>query len=363
VTDPPRVPPLLGTLAAVSWRLLVVAAAVGVVLFVTTQLFLVILPVFVAMLVTTLLAPPAGWLSRHRWPPALAAAVVLAAALLGLTGIVALLAPAVAAELRGVGDEVAEGGEDALNWLVHGPLDMSPEQVDRLFAQAAAQARANLGPITTGLLTGAVVAVEVLAGVLITIVLVFFFVKDGDVLTGWLLARAPAHRREEVAAIGERAWSTLLGYVRGVSIVALVDALGIGLGLVLIGVPLVLPLMVLTFIGGFFPIIGATVAGGVAVFVALVSGGPVDALLTAAVVVAVQQLESNLLQPVVMGRAVQLHPVVILLSVIAGAVLAGVVGAFLAVPAAAVGAAVGNELRLRREAALAAAADQQVTGP
>lgn len=344
------VPPWLVGLAGIGWRVLVVAAAVLMVVVIMAQLYLVLLPVFLAILATSLLAPPADWLRRRRWPAALAASVVVVGALGVVLGGIALLVPPAVQELADVGAEIADGGEEVLNWLVQGPLDMAPEEVDALLDQGIEQARANVDVITTGLLTGAVVAVEMLAGLLITLVLTFFFVKDGDVITGWLRARAPAARREELGAVSRRAWATLSGYIRGLSIVAFVDAVGIGLGLAIIGVPLVLPLMVLTFIGGFFPVIGATVAGAVAVLIALVSGGPVDALLVAAVVVAVQQMESNLLQPVVMGRAVRLHPVVVLLAITAGAVLGGIVGAFLAVPAAAVAAAVGNELRLRADA-------------
>lgn len=348
------VPLWLMGLAGIGWRVLVVAGAVLVVLLLMAQLYLVLLPVFLAILASTLLAPPAQWLRRRRWPSGLAAAVVVVAALAILVGGVALLVPPVVQQLADVGGEIAEGGEEALIWLVEGPLDMSPEDVQALVDQGFEQARANVDVITSGLLTGAVVAVELVAGFLITLVLVFFFVKDGDRIIGWLRERSPSDRREELSAVSRRAWVTLSSYIRGLAIVALVDALGIGLGLAVIGVPLVLPLMVLTFIGGFFPVIGATVAGLVAVLVALVSGGPIDALLVGAVVVAVQQMESNLLQPVVMGRAVRLHPVVVLLAITAGAVLGGIVGAFLSVPTAAVAAAVGNELRLRAEAASAA---------
>lgn len=353
-------PSWLDTAAALCWRGLAVAATVAVVLFAVSKLFLVVLPVVVALLLATLLAPPAAWLSRHRWPPALAAAVVVVGSIASVVAVLALLAPLVAGQLRGVGDNVAEGGEEALQWLIEGPLELSPEEIDEATAQGIAQARENVGAITSGVLTGAAVAAEVLIGVLLTLVLLFFFVKDGRLISGWALERAPAHRRGDLVAVGSRAWDTLAGYVRGLAVVAMVDALGIGLGLALIGVPLVLPLMAFTFVGGFFPIIGATVVGMVAVLVALVSGGPLDALLTVGVVIAVQQLEGNLLQPIVMGRAVRLHPVVVLLAITTGAVLAGVVGAFLAVPATAVAAAVGNELRLR---AVTAAGDPALDPP
>lgn len=199
------------------------------------------------------------------------------------------------------------------------------------------------------MVSGAVRTAEAVAGALLTFVVLFFFLKDGDRIAGYCLARVGPRHREDARAAGERAWGTLAGFIGGQVVIAAADAVGIGLGLVLIGVPLAGPLAILTFFGGFFPIVGATAAGLVAVLVGLVSGGLTDALLVLAVVFGVQQLESNVLEPVVMGRAVPLHPVVILVAIGAGTVLAGVVGAFLAVPLAAVAAAVGNELRVRRE--------------
>ncbi|MBP7994580.1 MAG: AI-2E family transporter, partial [Candidatus Microthrix sp.] len=150
-------------------------------------------------------------------------------------------------------------------------------------------------------------------------------------------------------ALGSRAWTALSGYVRGTATIALIDALGIGLALLVLGVPLVIPLTMLVFLGGFLPVIGATVAGLVAVLVALADGGPLTALLVLAAVIAVQQLEGHILQPVIMRRAVSLHPIVILVALATGSAMLGIVGAFLSVPAAAVISAVGNELRLRSE--------------
>jgi predicted PurR-regulated permease PerM len=179
-------------------------------------------------------------------------------------------------------------------------------------------------------------AVEALGAAALTLVLLFFLLKDGRSMWSWLIGHVPARRRGRIEPAGAAGWDALSGYVRGTVIVAAVDAIGIGAALLIVGVPLALPLILLTFVAAFVPIIGATVAGAAAVLVALVANGPVDALIILAAVIIVQQAEGNLLEPLVMGRAVHLHPAVILLAVAAGTVLAGVAGAIVAVPVVAV---------------------------
>lgn len=347
-SERPAVPPTLDRLAAMSWRFLVVAAALAVVAFVLVQLRLVVLPVIAALFLATLLVPPVRWLRDRGWPPLLAAWVVTlgSVALLGAIG--AAFVPLVAQELEELGSSILEGVEEVEDWLIAGPLGLSPEQVDRFFDQAIEQVRANAGSITAGVLAGAVLAVEIVAGTLLTIVLLFFFLKDGPKITGWIRSHVSGSRRDLLETLGRRAWMTLGAYIRGTALIGVADAVLIGIGLLVIGVPLVAPLMVLTFLGAFFPLVGAVVAGLVAALVALVSGGPIDALLVVGIVVVVQQVEGDVLAPLVLGRAVKLHAVVVLLALTAGAVVAGVAGAFLAVPAAGVAAAIGNELRTRR---------------
>jgi putative heme transporter len=339
----------LGRTALFSGRLLVIAAAVAALVLLLARLYLIVLPVVVALLLSTLLLPPARWLAAHRIPRALASLLLLLLLLSLLGALMAFLIPRIVREVTTASPDVQHGLESLLEWVTQ-VAPLSRGQVDNLMEGALEQAQGNIGRISAGLMTGAVFAAEAVAGALLTLVLLFFFTKDGEQLAGWVLERASPERRETVRAVGRRAWETLSGYLRGILIVALVDAVGIGIGLLVIGVPLALPLALLTFFGGFFPIVGATAAGLVAVLIALVGNGLGDALLTLGVVLAVQQLESNVLEPVVMGRAVPLHAVVVLLSITAGAVLYGVAGAFLAVPVAAVLSAAGNELRLRREA-------------
>ncbi|WP_228558495.1 AI-2E family transporter [Myxococcus sp. AB056] len=346
--DPPSAS-WLTRCALFSGKLLVVAAAVVALVLLLARLYLIVLPTVAALLLATLLYPPVRWLSAHRVPRALATALALLVLLLvGAAGLFVLV-PRIVQQVGSAGSNVKEGMEGLIVWMTQ-ELPVSRAQIDGLFEKALDYLKSNLGRITAGVLAGANFAAQAVAGGLLTVTLLFFFVKDTERLGGWVLARVSPSRRDTVRAVGLRAWGTLSGYLRGVVIVALVDAVGIGAGLAIIGVPLVLPLAALTFVGGFFPVIGATLAGVVAVLVALITNGPLDALLALAVVLGVQQLESNVLEPVVMGRAVPLHPVVILLSITAGGVLFGVAGAFLSVPVAAVLSAAGNELRLRDEA-------------
>lgn len=347
---PPRVPRWLDRLAAVGWRFLVVMAAVLVAGHVLIRLRLVVLPVIVALLVASVLAFPAAWLKRKGWRPGLAAITVFVAALLLLGGLLTALMPIIAGELDDLGQSVREGVLEVEGWLAEGPLGLTDAQVSQMTEQALDQARENADRIVGGALSGAVMAIEVTAGILLAAVILFFFLKDGERIAGWIVDRAPPDRRDLLTDLGRRAWSTLQAYIGGTAIVGVVDAVFIGIGLLILGVPLVAPLMVLFFFAPFFPYVGAIAAGLVAILVALVTEGPVAALLVGAVVLAVQQLESNLLEPVVLGRAVELHPLVVLLSLTAGAVLGGITGAFLAVPVAGIAAAVGNELRTRGEA-------------
>ncbi|AKQ70364.1 putative integral membrane protein [Myxococcus hansupus] len=335
--------------ALFSGKLILIAGAVVALVLLLARLYLIVLPSVVALLLATLLYPPVRWLSAGKVPRALATLLAVLVLLLVAGAVLLLLVPRIVQEVSAAGANMQTGMEGAIGWMTQ-ELPVSREQLDGLLQEGLAFLKSNAGRITSGVLAGANFAVQAMAGGLLTLTLLFFFVKDAEQLGGWVLARVSPTRRDTVRAVGLRAWRTLSGYLRGVVIIAMVDAVGIGVGLAIIGVPLVLPLAALTFMGGFFPIVGATVAGFIAVLVALITSGPLDALLALVVVLGVQQLESNVLEPVVMGRAVPLHPVVILLSITAGGVLFGVAGAFLSVPVAAVLSAVGNELRLRNEA-------------
>lgn len=344
----PGVPPNLDRVAAVAWRLLLIAVAVVALLAVLKSMLVIVLPVFVGVLIATALVPPVQWLVGKGWKRTPAAVAVVVPAYLAFFGILTFLGAAVVGEFSELGDALSEGLEDMQDWLVEGPLGLDESQIEDYSSRALEQLRGSTEQLTEQVATGALLALEVVAGFLIALVLGFFFVKDGDRITAWFLRHVRRDDEETVRAAAGRAWFSLGGYLRGTIIISTVDAIGIGLGLVIVGVPLVVPLMILTFFGGFFPIVGATLAGGVAVIVALVSSGFTDAVIILGVVLVVQQVESNFLEPVVMAHAVRLHPVVIIVVITGGAVVGGIVGAFVAVPLSAMVSAVGNELRARR---------------
>lgn len=342
-----KVPPMLDRVAAYSWRFLVIVAALAVTVWGLVQIRLIVIPVIVALLVTSLVAPPAEWLKDRGLPNLVATWIVTFAALGLIGGAFAFIAPQVASEVGNLSEDIKQGSRQAIRWLAEGPLGISEQQVQDFVEGASQRLRENSGTLFQGALAGAVQAIEIVTGIVLTIVLTFFFVKDGRRMWTWLLQRTSAGRRDDVDEMGRRAWTTLSAYIRGTSLIAFSDAVLIGIALLLVGVPLVMPLALLTFFGGFFPIVGAFAAGLVAVLVALASGGFIDGLIIAAVITAIQQLEGDLLQPIILGRAVRLHPVVVLLALTAGAILAGVAGAFLAVPIAAVAATTGNYVRTR----------------
>lgn len=324
-----------------AWRFLVISAAVVVLALLLARLRLVLVPSAVALLIACAMWPLAARL-QARGVPRTVAALTLLLGLLAIVGtVVALLAPRAADEF-GELDVTVSGGVDRIEvWLTGAPFNLPEERVTSFFDRAENDARTAAGNLLGGALGGAMLALEVAAGSLLTLVLAFFFIRDGDRLWDWL-RRTLMARWDRAEEAGSRVRTVLAGYVRGTAIVAFADAVAIGLGLLLLDVPLVVPLAVLTFFGGFVPLVGASVAGFAAVMVALFAQGLLVALLVLLLVLVVQQLEGNILQPFVVGKRVRLHPVVILLAVSAGAVLWGIAGAFLAVPLTAAVSAAWN---------------------
>ena len=344
------VPRTLAVATAWSWRLLVVGAAVVVVGYIASELRLVVLPVFLALVFTALLRPIAEHLRRRGAPPFLAALTSVLVALTAVSGILAWIVPAFIGELDDLADDLIAGVEDAGDWLVEGPPGVPRDQLEEWVDQAVEEFRGSTEEIVAGAISGAQFAIEVLVVLGIALVLTFFFLKDGDRIWDWIVGVFARDHHEDVREMGSRSWKTLAGYLQGMTIVALADSIFIGLALVILNVPGALALAVLVFFGAYIPIAGAVVTGALAVLVALVAEGLVTALIVLAAVVIVQQAESNLLHPYVVGRAVAVHPVAILLGVTAGAVLGGVIGAFVAVPIVAVAARVGGYIREQGEA-------------
>lgn len=341
------VPPWLEVAAGVAWRGLVLGAAVVAIVWLAARLALLTVPLIVAIILTTLTSPPTRWLEQRGLRPGAATTIVVFGGLTVLAVLLAALAPSFLEQMRELGPTLEEGRRELLAWLADSPLALEQESVNNLLNQLRDQLSESAGQIARQVVSGAAFIVELLAGAALVVVLVFFLTKDGQQITDWMVARTPERHRELLRATGRRAWNALGGYVRGTAAVAVIDAVGVGVGLLVIGVPLVLPLAIVVFLGAFLPIIGAFIAGLMAVIVAGASGGLLDAALTLAVIVVVQQVEGNILQPVIMRRAVQVHPVFVIGALTAGAAVGGLVGAFLAVPIAGVVAAVSNELRLR----------------
>jgi putative heme transporter len=338
-TAPPgsaSLPAWLRTGGAASWRLLAIAGAVVAVVYLLSVLRVVVLPVIVAILATTLLHGPVEALRRRGVPPAAAVAGVMVAAALVLAGLLAAIAPSIGGQIDELGTGVEDGVRKVGNVLADPPFNLSQGEIRARIDEAISGLRENSGPLTRGLQTGAILLGEIITGLILAVLLTFFFLKDGAAMWRWLGDFAGPERREHWDEVGARVYTALGGYVRGIALVGLVDAVLIGIALLVIGVPLVLPLMLLTFLGAFLPLIGAFLAGLTAVLIALVSNGVVAALLVLGAIVLVQQVEGHLLYPLLMGRTVNLHPAVILVALGTGGVLAGVIGVFLAVPVAGV---------------------------
>jgi len=340
-----HIPRWLDEAAALSWRLLLVTAALVLVLYALGHVRLIVLPIIVALFATALLNRPVKWLRRRGLGPGIASFVAMVVTIAAVTAIVVVVAPEVAGEFGQVDDRVREGITEVTDFLEGGPLELSRGDIDRAVDKAQDQIGADSGAIGRRVLSGALLVGELIAGALLALVLTFFFLKDGEQMWRWLTEFFSGPVRHDLRQIGDRGWDTLSRYLGGLAVVALFDTALISLVLIIVGVPLVLPLACLTFVGAFIPVVGATFAGLVSALVALVSLGPVEAGVLVVATFIIQQIDGDVVHPLVVGRAVKLHPVVILLSVTTGGVLAGVAGAFIAVPVAAVISSAINYLR------------------
>src|SRR3954462_14668327 len=324
------------TAGAASWRFLVIAGAAYVVVYALVHLRVIVLPIIVAILASTLLLPLVSWLKRHRVPDGLAAALAMLAAALALAAVATEVAPSLGSQFGDLRAQAENGGRQATEQLAKPPFNVSERELRARVDRGLRTLRQNSGPLARGLGSGAVLLGEVLTGLIVAVLLCFFLLKDGEQMWAWVVGLVRERSRPDVEEVGTRVYTALAGYVRGIAMVGFVDAVLIAIALVLIGVPLVVPLAVVTFFAAFVPLIGAFIAGLLAVLVALVSGGVVDALLVLGAIVLVQQVEGHLLYPLLMSRAVHLHPAVIVVALAAGGILAGIVGVFLAVPVAGV---------------------------
>jgi putative heme transporter len=335
--DDLQVPYPLRIAASWSWRLLLVAAAAVAVLWVVARLHQVVIPVAISLLLSALLSPVVSWLrKRVRLHRSFATAVVMVSGVAVVAGTLTLVVTQFVNSWDKLSQNATEGIKQIQGWLKRGPLHLSDQQLNSVLTAANQWLAEHHSSLTTGALSTATTAVDVLASLFLVLFTTFFFLRDGGRIWRFLVNLLPAAAREPLASAGEQSWQTLVAYVRATLLVAFIDAVGIGIGLVALQVDLAFPLAALVFLGAFIPIVGATLSGTVAILVALVTRGPLIALLVLAVVIGVQQLEGHVLQPAIMGKAVAIHPLAVIVAIATGVVLAGIIGALVAVPIVAV---------------------------
>ncbi|MDJ0392269.1 AI-2E family transporter [Rhodococcus sp. G-MC3] len=322
------------------WSLILVAVAAGawVLGWLISALWVVILPALLAIIVATVLWPPTKWMMRVGLPPAVSAAASLIVFFLVIGGIITLIVPSVVDSAPELVDKASAGVSQVQDWLKGPPVNLQDDQIDNAVSSITSRLQDSGTAIASGVFSGVSAAGSILVTLALVLVLTFFFVKDGLKFIPWLHGFVGGRAGSHLSEILARMWATLGGFIRTQAIVSLIDAFFIGLGLVILGVPLALVLATLTFLGGFIPIVGAFVAGALAVLVALVANGPTTALIVLVIIFAVQQLEGNVLQPLLQSRSMNLHPAIVLLAVTGGSSVFGIIGAFLAVPATAVAA-------------------------
>ena len=337
-------------------RLIVIAASVFVLGWIVGQLWVIIFPIALALIVSTVLQPPSSWLRERRVPSGIASAVVVLVFIAIVVGIIAILTPQVAGQAPELADSAARGLQKVRDWLTTGPLALSEGQITRAIEAVQEKLRNSATAISSGLFSTIGAATSAVVNLVLVLMLSFFFVKDGHKFLPWLKTLGGRRGGEHTAEVMSRAWDTLGGFIRTQTLVAFIDAVIIGVGLAIIGVPLAVPLAVVTFFGGYIPIIGAFISGALAVLVTLVTNSPRDALIALLLVIAVQQLEGNVLSPYLQGKNLNLHAAVVLLSVAAGGTLFGITGAFLAVPVAATTAEILRYVNERIDAAVAESA-------
>ncbi|HET9383001.1 MAG TPA: AI-2E family transporter [Streptomyces sp.] len=339
--------------AEAGWRLLVLAGTVWVLMRVISAVQLVVLAFVAALLITALLQPTVARLRRLGVPRGLATALtaVLGFVVMGLMGW--FVTWQVMENIDSLSGQVQDGIDELRKWLLNSPFHVTDKQINEIAKNLREAIGANTDAITSAGLEGVTVVVEALTGILLTIFSTLFLLHDGKRIWEWSLKLVPAAARPGVAGAGPRAWQTLTAYVRGTVVVALIDAIFIGLGIYFLDVPMAVPLAVFIFLFAFVPLVGAVVSGALAVVVALVTQGVFTAVMTLVVVLAVQQIEGHILQPFILGRAVRVHPLAVVLSVAAGGLVAGIGGAVVAVPLVAVTNTVAGYLRAySHEAAL-----------
>jgi predicted PurR-regulated permease PerM len=319
-----------------SWRVLAVVGVLVVFGLVVIQLKEIVIPFMVAILVSALLVPIAQLLVRHRWPKALAVAVTMLGALAVVAGLISLIVWQIREGSSDIQNRSITAYEDFQKWL-DATFNINTDEFNDYLAQAWSAIQDDSASLWSGALSVGSTAGHFLTGFLLVIFATLFILIDGKGIWNWFVRIAPRKARSAVDGSGHAGWITLTTFVKVQIFVAFVDAVGIGLGAFILGLPfggfpLVIPITIAVFLGSFIPVVGAVVTGTVAVFVALVYLGPVQALIMLGIVLLVQQVEGHVLQPLVMGTAVKVHPLAVVFAVAAGSYVAGIPGALFAVP-------------------------------
>jgi predicted PurR-regulated permease PerM len=318
------------------WRLLILVLTVVVIGYISRRLATVVIPMAIALLIAALLAPLVDLLQRLGLPRAIGVFVAMVGSLGVIAGVFTFVIEQFVTGVPQLANEFKTSVDTVQNWLINGPLHLSNDQIRNAGDTIVKTLEKNQSSLTSGALTTAAAIGEFLTGSFLTLFILIFFLYGGDQIWQFATRLVPTAQRERVRTAGRLGFGTLVGFVRATVVVAAVDAIGIGTGLAILSVPLALPLATLVFIGAFIPIVGSLLAGSIAVFLALMTKGLVTALIVLGITIAVMQLESHVLQPLVMGRAVRIHPLAVVLAIATGVVLYGLVGGLLAVPFAAV---------------------------
>ncbi len=334
--------------AAWSWRLILIGLAVAALVWLISKVAIIVVPVVIALLLSALLYPIVHGFERRGWPRSLGVLTALLTFLAAVTALVWLIVSQLRAGFGDVARRSTRAWQDFLHWIETAPFGLSAEQVDGFVNQVWKTIEDHQGQIWSGALAVTTTATQVAAGALLTIFSLIFLLIDGKRIWYWVLGFFPKRAHAPADAAGQTGWVSVGQYVRVQVLVAFIDAVGIGLGAVILGVPLPIPIAILVFLGSFIPFLGAITTGALAVFIALVYNGPVNALIMLGVVILVNQIEGHILQPLVMGNAVRVHPLGVVLAVSAGAMLAGIPGALFAVPITAAASAMVNALVERR---------------
>jgi putative heme transporter len=329
--------PVVVQAGAYAWRLIAIGLVGWALLRLLSALWVLVLAGAVATLLARALDPVANVFRRRRWPPALVAATTLVGFLLVLTGIVTLLVPTIVDEFSDLGPTIEDAVDDLEDWLVEdSPFDVSRQDIDDFREESRDRVTQSLEAQSGAVVSGTVVAFEVITGLVLSLITTFFLLKDGGRFCAWILSLVPQERRALATRLAARSWQTLGGYLKGSATLGVIEGIIIGSTVQLVGGSLAVPVAVITFFAAFLPFAGAILAGTVAVLVTLVTAGPGGALIVLIVAVLVQQFDNDLLAPIVFGKNLELHPLIVLGAIVAGSTLFGVFGAVLAVPVTAV---------------------------